>query len=289
MNIFALIVAYNPNLENLFFLINVLNSQNISTVLIDNNSINKKDLELSPANFNIFLDENMGIAKAQNIGIQLAKEKLAEYVIFFDQDSTIPDNYINNLMDDYKQLENQGLKIGAIGPRFIDDRHGFYYKTINLSKFGFRKKMDVSKITQPIHSSLLISSGSLISVETLKNVGLMRENYFIDYVDTEWCIRAEATGYKNYMSSKAVMRHTIGDKILRFGFFNVPVHSPFRRYYRVRNAIFMFKEPHIPFLLFFREMIFNFLHQLILVLSEKDKKAYINSYIKGIRDGFSNR
>jgi rhamnosyltransferase len=75
----------------------------------------------------------------------------------------------------------------------------------------------------------------------------MRENYFIDYVDTEWCIRAEAMGYKNYVSSKAVMKHAIGDNILKFKYFNVPVHSPFRRYYRVRNAFYGKRKPRTNF------------------------------------------
>lgn len=286
MKIYAVIITFNPNVDNVFKLVESLLLQSVNVVVVDNNSNNKSDLNSLMLAHTIMLDDNLGIAKAQNIGIDYAEKNNAEYIVFFDQDSSIPDNYINNLMFDYKQLKIQGLKIGAIGPRFIDDRHDFYYKTISLSKSGFRKKMDVSNITQPIHSSLLISSGSLISVETLKNVGLMRENYFIDYVDTEWCIRAESQGYKNYMSSKAVMRHTIGDKILQFGFFNVPVHSPFRRYYRVRNAMYMLHEPHVPFLLFIREMIFNFVHQMILVCSEKEKKAYLKSYLNGIRDGF---
>ncbi len=286
MRVYALIITFNPVIANVTNLVKTLLLQNVKVVIVDNNSKNKSEFDSFISTHIIFLEDNLGIAKAQNVGIDYAKNDNAEYIVFFDQDSAICDNFISDLMFDYKQLETQGLKIGAIGPRFIDDRHDFYYKTINLSKSGFRKKMDVSNITQPIHSSLLISSGSLISVETLKNVGLMRENYFIDYVDTEWCIRAESQGYKNYMSSKAVMRHTIGDKILQFGFFNVPVHSPFRRYYRVRNAMYMLHEPHVPFLLFLREMIFNFVHQMILVCSEKEKNAYLKSYLNGIRDGF---
>ncbi|MFU8927839.1 glycosyltransferase family 2 protein, partial [Acinetobacter puyangensis] len=188
----------------------------------------------------------------------------------------------------YQILINNGIKVGTIGPRFIDERFGFYYKTVNMSKLGFRDKLDVSNITEPVHSSLLISSGSLVAVNTLKKVGIMRENYFIDYVDTEWCIRAEYLGYKNYVSSKAVMEHTIGDNVLQFKYFNVPVHSPFRRYYRVRNAFYMMREPHVPLLLATREILFNFVHQFILILFEAKKIDYINSYFRGIKDGLFN-
>lgn len=58
---------------------------------------------------------------------------------------------------------------------------------------------------------------------------------FIDYVDTEWCFRALSKGYKLYMSEKAVMRHSVGDDTINLLNFKIPVHSGYRRYYRVRN------------------------------------------------------
>ncbi len=286
-NVGVVVISFNPEIENLKNLVNqLLIYKNISVYVVDNASSFNVDVGIQDERLKLIkLKENTGIAKAQNEGIEHALADQVEYVLFFDQDSTIPDNYLNDLLDDYRSLQNQGIKVGAIGPRFIDERFGFYYKTVNMSKHGFRDKMDTSNITEPLHSSLLISSGSLIAIDTLKVVGNMRENYFIDYVDTEWCIRAEAMGYKNYVSSKAVMKHAIGDNILKFKYFNVPVHSPFRRYYRVRNAFYMAKESHVPTLLVLREMLFNFIHQAILVTFEKQKMSYIKSYFRAIRDG----
>ena len=287
MKIFSVIVSYNPNLRNLIELISHLNKQNVNAVVVDNNSnfvFEENEVGCKVIN----LKENLGIAVAQNKGLEYVKNNNGDYVVFFDQDSSIPNDYILNLMSDYQFLINQGIKVGAIGPRFIDERFGFYYKTVNMSQYGFREKIDVSKITQPEPSTLLISSGSLVSVDVLKDIGFMRENYFIDYVDTEWCIRAASLGYKNYVSAQAVMQHTIGDNVLQFKYFNVPVHSPFRRYYRVRNAYYMYREPHVPKLLALREILFNFIHQLILILFLSKKSEYIKSYAKGVKDGLFN-
>ena len=287
MKIFSVIVSYNPNLRNLIELISQLNKQNVNAVVVDNNSnfvFEENEVGCKVIN----LKENLGIAVAQNKGLEYVKNNNGDYVVFFDQDSSIPNDYILNLMSDYQFLINQGIKVGTIGPRFIDERFGFYYKTVNMSQYGFREKIDVSKITQPEPSTLLISSGSLVSVDVLKDIGFMRENYFIDYVDTEWCIRAASLGYKNYVSAQAVMQHTIGDNVLQFKYFNVPVHSPFRRYYRVRNAYYMYREPHVPKLLALREILFNFIHQLILILFLGKKSEYIKSYAKGVKDGLFN-
>lgn len=287
MNIFSVIVTFNPNLENVERLVNQLSNQIVIPFIVDNGSNENclSELENIKGARKIFLDNNYGIATAQNKGIEFAIENGADYIIFFDQDSSISADYIQALYQDYQYLIEKGVKVGAIGPRFIDDRYNFYYKTISVNKSGFRKKHDVSKITEPLHSTLLISSGSLISVETLKSIGFMRDYYFIDYVDTEWCLRAESMGHKNFVSANAVMRHTIGDNVLKFKFFNVPVHSAFRRYFRVRNAFFMMHEPHVPFMLVLREIIFSFIHQIILIMFEKNKWQYINSYFRGLKDG----
>ncbi len=286
MNISAVIVTFNPR-NNVISLINSLKVQNVRPIIVDNASkkFDFSSIEVDNQSHLIRLKDNLGIATAQNRGIERAIELGADYIIFFDQDSTIPDNFVQDMIDDYQFISKQNIKIGALGPRFIDERYNFYYKTISISKHGLRTKHDVSNINEPFNSTLLISSGSLVSVETLKEVGLMRDNYFIDYVDTEWCLRAESLGFKNYISAKAVMRHTIGDNVLKFKFINVPVHSAFRRYFRVRNAFYMLREPHVPFLLFVREMIFNFIHQGILVCFEKNRLAYVKSYFKGVRDG----
>jgi rhamnosyltransferase len=47
----------------------------------------------------------------------------------------------------------------------------------------------------------------------------------------------------------------------------------------------MAKESHVPTLLVLREMLFNFIHQAILVTFEKQKMSYIKSYFRAIRDG----
>lgn len=288
MKVIAIIVTYNPSL-NVFKLVDQLIQQGVKPIIVDNcsNNFDFTPIENDEECYLLEFNSNLGIATAQNKGVEKAIELGAEFILFFDQDSTIPDHFVTDMMVDYQFLLHQNIQIGALGPRFIDDRFDFYYKTISVSKKGFRTKHDVSQITKPLHSTLLISSGSLISVDTLQKVGSMRDNYFIDYVDTEWCLRAEALGYQNFVSANAVMRHTIGDNVINLKFFSVPVHSAFRRYYRVRNGFYLLKEPHIPFFLAFREIFFSFIHQMILIFSQENKKAYLSSYTRGLRDGFS--
>lgn len=284
MKIFSIIVTYNPNIEHLTKLVNLLIFQNVDVVIVDNKSNNFSEFGSLKLRKLIILEDNLGIAKAQNKGIEYAIQQNAEYIVFFDQDSTICDNFISDLMFDYRELENNGVQVGSIGSRFMDERFSFFYPSINYNN-GKRERVDTENIIEPTKSTLLISSGSLVSISTLLSVGLMRENYFIDYVDTEWCFRAESKGYSNYISSRAVMKHAVGDNMIENRYFKTPIHSPFRRYYITRNAFYMLKEPHIPKGVAIRQIFVNFIQQIIIIINEKNKKGYIMSFYSGVKDG----
>ena len=284
MNIYAVIITFNPVIANVTNLVKTLLSQNVKVVIVDNNSKNRSEFDSFISTHIIFLEDNLGIAKAQNVGIDYAKNDNAEYIVFFDQDSTICDNFISDLIFDYRELENNGVQVGSIGSRFMDERFSFFYPSINYNN-GKRERVDTENIIEPTKSTLLISSGSLVSISTLLSVGLMRENYFIDYVDTEWCFRAESKGYSNYISSRAVMKHAVGDNMIENRYFKTPIHSPFRRYYITRNAFYMLKEPHIPKGVAIRQIFVNFIQQIIIIINEKNKKGYIMSFYSGVKDG----
>ncbi len=47
----------------------------------------------------------------------------------------------------------------------------------------------------------------------------------------------------------------------------------------------MMREPHVPSMLVVREMLFNGVHQIILICFEKNKWQYVKSYFRGLKDG----
>ena len=283
--IVSVIVTFNPEENRLNKLVSLLIDSQVTVVIVDNNSQKNFFLEEQKYFFKYSLNENLGIAYAQNIGIKKSIELGASHILFFDQDSHISDHFVDNLMSDYLKIYATHEKIAAIGPRFIDENKGFYFPALRFNKHGLIDKISVENISTPIEVSFLISSGTLISVEALKDIGLMKEEFFIDFVDTEWCFRAISLGYKIYMSEQAVMKHSIGDDTLKIYNFNIPVHSGFRRYYRVRNLFFMWKMPYIPKILVAKLMVTNFLIQVLLFLLKDKKWDYIKFYVKAIKDG----
>lgn len=285
-NIHAIIVTFNPEVQNVLSLISALENQVSHIWVVDNGS--KNDISLISGcteNVSVLtLGHNVGIAKAQNIGIKNGMNNNADYFVFFDQDSSIGKEFISGLYIAFKKL-NAERDIAAIGPVFKDTRFGFMYPQIRLNSFGTRKRIVPSPNTGPLSLSFIISSGMFTSKSVLDKVGLMNEDLFIDYVDTEWCLRARGMEYQIYANTDVCMDHAIGDNNLKFLIWKLPVHSALRRYYRMRNMYYLFGMGHVPFIMKLREFITNNIHQFLILLSSKDKLNYLKYWVKSQCDG----
>lgn len=141
--------------------------------------------------------------------------------------------------------------------------------------------------------SFIISSGTFTSAEAISDIGMMNEDLFIDYVDTEWCLRALDKEYKFYALPNVKMAHTIGDDKIKFLLWNLPVHSPWRRYFRMRNMYVLFSLHYVPLSMKIREFIVNSIHQILIILSRPNKISYIRywmtSQIHGVKYLFTKK
>jgi len=183
--------------------------------------------------------ENLGIASAQNIGIEKALADQMTDLLFFDQDSMPPPNLCQHLMYAREQLERDGVRVGAIGPLILDEKSNEPSPIIQSGKFwvyGYQPQMG---LVDPILAEYIISSGSLIAATTIKKVGPMLGKLFIDWVDVEWGQRAQKRGYQNFVLPTVVMRHSIGDDFVRMGKKVINLHSDVRNFFIVRNATYL--------------------------------------------------
>jgi rhamnosyltransferase len=233
----------------------------------------------------ISLSENIGIAEAQNIGIRKLNCSDEELILFFDQDSSISENFLISIKNEYQSLEKSVNNSVILGPTFYHRTKNFEYPVVKFNRFGFRKKIYVSNYPEAVEASCIISSGMCVRKGVLSSVGEMDRSLFIDYVDTEWCLRAVSKGVKIYVSPHIVMEHEIGNDNIKVFRWRVPVHSATRRYYRIRNSFILFKYPYIPFVVSLHELSFSIIHQFFLILFVKNKRRYMDSLIKGMRDG----
>ncbi|CZV62328.1 glycosyltransferase family 2 protein [Enterobacter cloacae] len=291
LEIAALIVTFNPDIQILAKLIERLKSSklNLKIFLIDNASNNAQDLMSTylPEHDFIFLQENIGLAGAQNILLQKIMNSDSDAVLFFDQDSEPTDEFITCLTQGLMNLKSQGHKVGAVGPVFYDPRTGTNTPFSLIQGCRIRSIHPESSV--PLEVSFLINSGMLVPVQTLKDVGLMRDELFIDYIDIEWCLRTASKGYSFYAIPDAKMSHTIGDARKFFLGREVSIHSPLRRYYLARNSIYMMRLPYVPTGYKFREVIFSTIRTLMFVACVDKKLTYIKYILRGWKDGIQKK
>ncbi|AXY58906.1 glycosyltransferase family 2 protein [Acinetobacter sp. WCHAc010052] len=244
--ILAIIVTYNPSIDKLKVLVSELISQNTDVVIVDNKSENSVELESLMPTYISLLDQNYGIAYAQNIGIKQAFNCNYEYVVFFDQDSSIPRDMIYKMFELYQKI-SKNYKIGCLGPAYIDIKTGITAPAIQLS-FLKTKKIFLNKNKEFTKSDYIISSGTLVTTENIKEIGVMDEKLFIDFVDIEWGMRAKKKGYTCFIANEIVMKHCIGEHSIKIPILNkyFNVHSLFRRYFILRNGIYLILYSDLP-------------------------------------------
>ncbi|EJB8413273.1 glycosyltransferase family 2 protein [Acinetobacter baumannii] len=282
--VLSVIVTFNPSIERLCKLVFSLDRQETDIFIVDNHSSNKHEIKFDSRVELYRLDKNYGIAYAQNIGIQKAIKNKYDYIVLFDQDSNVEHNFIDLMLSSYDELKSQ--KVACISPRFYNDEYDFYYNSLRINKYGLRERVSLQNIKESIAVSLVISSGSFIVVNALKEIGPMKDCFFIDAVDTEWCFRALDRGFKIFISNKVVMKHTIGDKVLNFFGRKIALHSPFRRYYIIRNNFYLLKLDYVPKIFAYRDIIFSLMVQLIIIITiNNQRKENFFALIRAIRDG----
>lgn len=285
-NVVAVLVTYNPN-ENLLGNVFSSISNQVKLLVIDNGSKNLNSIELIATqykNIQFFpLNKNIGLAAAQNFGISIAKTNKASHVLFFDQDSVIELGFVENLLSTESSLLKSGAKVAAVGPSFYDPENGISYPA-TVYWGPFIKRVELTN--EPIKASFIIASGCLIRLAIIDDIGLMRDELFIDYIDVEWSLRANHLGYSVYMTPLAKMAHTIGDKRISILGRAISIHGPMRRYFMIRNSLFMLKQPYIPFGYKIREVFLNLGRFLIGLTCSDNKITYSKFALKGLLDGF---
>ncbi|WP_223614198.1 glycosyltransferase family 2 protein [Phyllobacterium calauticae] len=241
----AIIVTYNPDLAGLAALLNAISPQVARVIVVDNGSkMNLEQWFASQSNQAEFvpLDANYGIAKAQNVGIDRARASGSSFVLLLDQDSIPAPDMVATLLSAAKAQIAKGVKLGCVGPRYEDSRQKNPPPFIKTEGLRLRRQT-CNTADAVVDVDYLIASGCLIPTATLDDVGGMKEELFIDYVDIEWGLRAQHMGYQSFGVCAAEMQHDLGDNPIKFRGRFIPVHSPLRHYYHFRNAVWLYRQP----------------------------------------------
>ena len=172
----------------------------------------------------------MGASVAYNQGIIKAYSENCDYAFLLDQDSMPSERLIPVLAG---KIYNSDVTM--IGTSYIE------YEKKYDERFDYSEEITFSIVKHNI------ASGSLICVKKFIDAGKYDEDMFMEYFDTDWCLRATKLNHKIFKLDNKLLCHKIGISSKKFLGRTIHIHHPERYYHKYRNAILCFRKEYISF------------------------------------------
>lgn len=178
-------------------------------------------------------EENRGIAAALNQGIAWARSRGFAWVATFDQDSRVPPGFIAGLWQAYERFPRRE-NVAIVAPLYRDRGLGHVY---SASEPLTPETMHDTTV------SVTATSGNLVAANAALAVGGFREDFFIDCVDFEFCLRCRRAGWLVLEARGVQLDHAQGAWRRRRWLWRearINDYGAGRRYYQARNRLIMY-------------------------------------------------
>mgnify|MGYP000574976727 CR=1 FL=1 len=232
----------------------------------------------------VYLDKNTGGAGGFYHGLRYAFEKGWKWFWLMDDDAEPMHNALEEIFRSAKDRHH------IYGSAAVSNTDGgcmlcFPTKIISPSKIEIVEKYeDLSTVDQVAWLPFL---GLLVNRSIIEKIGFPDKTLFIRNDDIEYAEKAKRKGIKSYLVKKSVIQHPFQPTIhitlfgRRLYYRSMP---SWKMYYEVRNKIIIAKRYYSLFS-GLKSFAGASLQIFLSIFIEKEKKAYLKSYIHGIVDG----
>lgn len=184
--------------------------EKIETIVVDNGSTDESDIKIKSKFRNVKLiknKQNLGFAKAINIGAKIAK---GSFLLITNNDIIIDKDCVGNLVNFLQKTPS----VGIIGPAIYDLknpqkilgyplRYHFYLGTFTNLPF----------INSPQEVDWVQGCSLLCWAKLFKKLGGFDEGFFFTGEELDFCFRAKKIGYKTVYYPNAKIWHAGGTTI----------------------------------------------------------------------------
>ncbi len=256
--------------------------------MVDNSSSEQTDKIIEklfakyslPAYTHIKNQENTGVAKGNNQGIELALRDGSSHVILLNNDIDFPQTNLLAEMMDYAVRKNEDIIIPKIfyhGTRKIWLAGGYFIHYKGTSEAIGDQKQDDGKYDEIKYFNYAPTCFMLISKKVFGKIGLMDERYFVYYDDNDFIYRAIKNKFKILYLPSLEIFHKVS--VSTGG-----SESLFSVFYAARNRVYFIRKLYkFPLKQF--ALSYAILTQSVRYLQfNKDKKKTL---LKAFKDGFA--
>lgn len=220
--------------------------------------------------------KNEGLSVAFNKAIRENNGKIDDndYLIFFDQDSSIKPKHIKKLVCEYERIEKQDIRVGCLGPVFFDINSGKIEKPL--------LKKEISNKTYIVPN--IITSSMMVKFSTFKKINYWNEDIFLDFVDWDYCWRAKKMGFFCVMTENTILTHQLGIGEKKLGLIRIKVGAAIREYYQTRDACYLILRDYVPLKMRVRFLLNLTIRPLVHILFLNKRKERLYYIYRGFID-----
>jgi GT2 family glycosyltransferase len=215
---------------------------NHKIILLDNHSTDGSQQairELYPEVQLIELDENLGYAGNNNVGIAAALEQEADWVFILNEDTIVDPSCLANLI----KVGESDPAIGIVGPMvYHHDEPGVIqsaggmlgqkWESIHLGK----NEPDLGQYKEPHSVEWISGCAILVRGAVIEQIGMLDPKFFYYWEETEWCLRTSEVGWRIVHVPQAQIWHKGVQRDYH--------PSPTVTYYSTRNRLLMLAKHH---------------------------------------------
>lgn len=166
-------------------------------------------------------NENLGYANGNNIGIRYALDNGADYICVLNNDVAVEKDFLSKIV----RVLNQNKDVGIAGPCICEykDRSKVQCAGANISLYtGLTKRISRGMVydnsnKENAEVDFLGGASFVCKREVFEKVGLIPENYFLFFEETEFCIKAKKNGYRLLCVYESKIYHKGSSTISKFG------------------------------------------------------------------------
>jgi GT2 family glycosyltransferase len=253
-------------------------------IVLDNHSIDGSVAAIREAHPDVqivALEQNLGYAGNNNVGIEFAMQQGAEWVFVLNEDIILDGECLAKLVE----VGEGDPQIGILGPLVYHHDEptviqsaggmlGEYWESIHLGK----DEVDQGQFKAPHLVEWISGCAIFVRRDAIEQAGMLDGNYFIYWEETEWCIRIGRAGWK--------IVHVPQSRIWHKGVQRDYQPKPSFTYYGTRNYLLTLSKHKAPL----RVQLYTWM-QILRTLASwsvrpkwRHKREHRDAMWKGIRD-----
>ncbi len=154
---------------------------------------------------------NLGYAKGNNLGIQHALKKHADYLLLLNNDTILDPAFLTKLVE-FASLKPKGGIFGGkvlklARPDTFDHMGGYWNpKTAKFCSLYFGEK-DMGQLHTSIEVDYICGCAILIKQEVIQKVGSLDPRFFLLWEESDLCMRAKKKGFEVWLTPAATLWH----------------------------------------------------------------------------------